>query len=82
MHLPGAAKSVVAARFCPKIFRTLQSPSIEDSAPDLSSALKLPYRLVYAVATLDSLFLYDTQRLTPICLLAGLHYAAISDIAW
>lgn len=80
MHLPGAAKSVVAARFCPRIFRTLHSNG--DGAPDLSSALKLPYRLVYAVATLDSLFLYDTQRLTPICLLAGLHYAAISDIAW
>lgn len=82
MHLPGAGKSVVAVRFCPKLFRRSHTPPAGDGVPDISTTLKLPYRLVYAVATLDSIFLYDTQRATPIALLAGLHYAAISDVAW
>jgi hypothetical protein len=42
----------------------------------------LPYRLVFAVATLDSLIIYDTQRSGPIIIFAGIHYAAITDIAW
>lgn len=42
----------------------------------------LPYRLVFAVATLDSLIIYDTQRCGPIVIFAGIHYAAITDIAW
>ncbi|GAQ82373.1 Putative chromatin assembly complex 1 subunit B/CAC2 [Klebsormidium nitens] len=82
MHLPGAGKSVVAVRFCPRLFKRLQNFPAVDGAPDLSTTLKLPYRLIYVVATLDSIFLYDTQRSTPIALLAGLHYAAISDVAW
>ena len=43
---------------------------------------KLPYRLVFAVATLNSLYIYDTESVLPIAILAGLHYAAITDIAW
>lgn len=43
---------------------------------------KLPHRIVFAVATLDSLYIYDTQSVAPIAILAGLHYAAITDITW
>ena len=43
---------------------------------------KLPYRLIFAVATLNSLYVYDTESIPPIAVLAGLHYAAITDIAW
>ena len=43
---------------------------------------KLPYRVVFAVATLNSLYVYDTESLPPILIHAGLHYAAITDIAW
>jgi len=34
------------------------------------------------VATLNSLYVYDTESIQPIAVLAGLHYAAITDIAW
>jgi hypothetical protein len=47
-----------------------------------NTSFSLPYRLVFAVATLDSLFIYDTQHSSPIVVVAGLHYAAITDIAW
>lgn len=42
----------------------------------------LPHRIVFAVATLNSLYIYDTESVPPIAILAGLHYAAITDIAW
>ncbi|KAH7861707.1 hypothetical protein Vadar_029668 [Vaccinium darrowii] len=72
--LPGASKPVVAVRFCPLAFRLRASNS--------AAFFKLPYRLVFAVATLNSLYVYDTESIQPIAVLAGLHYAAITDIAW
>lgn len=42
----------------------------------------LPYRWIYAVATLDSILVYDTQQTSPIALLSGLHYSGITDVAW
>ncbi|KAF4366318.1 hypothetical protein F8388_017472 [Cannabis sativa] len=47
-----------------------------------SGLFNLPYRLIFAVATLNSLYVYDTESNSPIAVLAGLHYAAITDIAW
>ncbi|KAI3680890.1 hypothetical protein L6452_35669 [Arctium lappa] len=74
LMLPGASKAVVAVRFCPMAFNLRGLTS--------SSSFKLPYRLVFAVATLNSLYVYDTEGVEPIAVLAGLHYAAITDIAW
>lgn len=78
IHLPASSKPVVAVRFCPVIF------SLMENVPDkeTNSGFALPYRLVFAVATLDSLIIYDTQRSGPIVIFAGIHYAAITDIAW
>nr|XP_043622526.1 chromatin assembly factor 1 subunit FAS2 [Erigeron canadensis] len=74
LMLPSASKAVVAVRFCPLAF-SLRGLS-------LSSSFKLPYRLIFAIATLNSLYVYDTEGIEPITVLAGLHYAAITDIAW
>ncbi|GAA5957764.1 hypothetical protein JCM3765_003758 [Sporobolomyces pararoseus] len=46
------------------------------------SLFDLPYRMVYAVATLDSVYLYDTQQEGPICMFGNLHYAPFTDITW
>ncbi|KAF5175136.1 Chromatin assembly factor 1 subunit fas2 [Thalictrum thalictroides] len=35
-----------------------------------------------SVATLNSLYVYDTESVSPIAIFSGLHYAAITDIAW
>lgn len=74
LMLPGASKPVVVVRFCPMTFslRGLKS----------SAFFKLPHRLIFAVATMNSLYIYDTEGVEPIAILAGLHYAAITDIAW
>ncbi|KAB2005159.1 hypothetical protein ES319_D11G250000v1 [Gossypium barbadense] len=74
LQLPCANKPVVAVRFCPLAF------NLRGSNP--AGFFKLPYRLVFAVATLNSLYIYDTESVPPIAILAGLHYAAITDIAW
>lgn len=43
---------------------------------------KLPHRLIFAIVTLNSLYIYDTESVVPLAIMAGLHYAAITDVAW
>lgn len=45
-------------------------------------AFALRYRMIYAVATQDSVLLYDTQQHTPICIVSNLHCATFTDLAW
>ncbi|KAF3073665.1 hypothetical protein CFAM422_003939 [Trichoderma lentiforme] len=52
------------------------------STPGPKPAFALPYRMVYAVATQDSVLLYDTQQKTPICVVSNLHCATFTDLAW
>jgi len=47
-----------------------------------SMAFSLPYRMVYAVATEDSVLLYDTQQQTPLCIVSNLHCATFTDLTW
>ncbi|KAK3935919.1 WD40-repeat-containing domain protein [Diplogelasinospora grovesii] len=50
--------------------------------PGPKPAFSLPYRMVYAVATQDSVLLYDTQQQTPICIVSNLHCATFTDLTW
>ncbi|XWW95478.1 hypothetical protein V2A60_003437 [Cordyceps javanica] len=52
------------------------------ATPGPKPAFSLPYRMVYAVATQDSVLLYDTQQKTPICVVSNLHCATFTDLAW
>jgi len=72
LQLPGFKKPVIAIRCCPVLFTKKDGPSVFD----------LPYRIVYAVASQDTLTIFDTQHEFPICHVSGLHYHHISDIAW
>lgn len=48
-----------------------------------SAAFALPYRVVYAVATLDTVTVYDTGEPAPLAVVCGaLHCSAITDMAW
>ncbi|KAL6779423.1 hypothetical protein ACKKBG_A12285 [Auxenochlorella protothecoides x Auxenochlorella symbiontica] len=79
LHLPGHSKPVVAVRFCPVLFKKPEPSGREDVG---GQAIDLPYRMVFAVATLDSVVIYDTASPTPLCLLGALHYDSITDLAW
>jgi len=46
------------------------------------SMFALPYRMLYAVVTMDSVTIYDTQQTGPICLLTKLHYDEFTDMTW
>ena len=37
---------------------------------------------MFAIATEDSVFLYDTQRLIPFAYATGIHYSNLSDLSW
>lgn len=55
---------------------------VDDGSSEPSMAFILPYRMVYAVATEDSVLLYDTQQQTPICIVSNLHCATFTDLTW
>jgi chromatin assembly factor 1 subunit B len=44
--------------------------------------IDLPYKLVFAVGTLDSLFIYDTQSIIPRYVITNIHYQPLTDLAW
>ena len=44
--------------------------------------LRLPYRMCYAVATLDSVVFYDTQHQYPFGFVSNVHYASLTDMTW
>ncbi|KAF9531090.1 WD40-repeat-containing domain protein [Crepidotus variabilis] len=46
------------------------------------SVFALPYRLLFAVVTMDTVAIYDTQQSGPICLLTKLHYDEFTDMSW
>lgn len=52
------------------------------SSPGPAMAFSLPYRMVYGVATQDSVLLYDTQQATPLCIVSNLHCATFTDLTW
>jgi chromatin assembly factor 1 subunit B len=65
--------------------RPLSSPKptdIDVSSPGPTPAFALPYRMVYAVATQDAVYVYDTQQQTPLCVISNLHFATFSDLTW
>ncbi|KAJ3085507.1 hypothetical protein HK102_014105 [Quaeritorhiza haematococci] len=60
-----------------------------EPASDASSSSSSPptlfdlkYRLLFAVATQDSVLIYDTQHTKPLVFISNLHYATFTDMAW
>ncbi|CAE6424658.1 unnamed protein product [Rhizoctonia solani] len=50
--------------------------------PATNSVFALPYRMLFAVATQDTVMIYDTQQAGPICMFSNLHYSSFTDMAW
>jgi chromatin assembly factor 1 subunit B len=47
-----------------------------------SSVFALPYRMLFAVATKDTVTIHDTQQAGPVSLLTKLHYDEFTDLTW
>ncbi|OCH91181.1 WD40 repeat-like protein [Obba rivulosa] len=59
-----------------------KSGSSSPAPPLTASVFALPYRMLYAVATMDTVTIYDTQQAGPVCLLTKLHYDEFTDMTW
>lgn len=44
--------------------------------------LRFPYRIVFAVATQDAVYLYDTQQMEPFAYVSQIHYTRLTDVSW
>ncbi|CAD5113360.1 DgyrCDS2532 [Dimorphilus gyrociliatus] len=75
MHLPVIGKTTLAVRFCPKLFK-LREPEAGNKIFDL------PYRMIFAVASEESVVLYDTQQTHPFSLISNIHYQQLTDLTW
>ncbi|ORX91477.1 WD40 repeat-like protein [Basidiobolus meristosporus CBS 931.73] len=76
LHLPGHKRATLAIRCSPVVYQLVENES------QTSPVVDLPYRIVYAVASQDSVLVYDTQHQYPIAMVSNLHYATLTDIAW
>ncbi|KAF9174807.1 hypothetical protein BGX21_001032 [Mortierella sp. AD011] len=61
---------------------TSQADEKNPSLAHTPSVFGLGYRSIYAVATQDSILIYDTQQATALALVSHLHYATFTDMAW
>lgn len=50
--------------------------------PHAGSVFSLPYRMLFAVVTMDTVAIYDTQQAGPVCMLTKLHYDEFTDMTW
>lgn len=75
-HLPCGEKSSIAVRCSPVLYK------LRDVPASTVGMLKAPYRMIFAVATLNAVIVYDTQQIHPIALLRNMHYEKLTDIAW
>ncbi|CAO1628321.1 unnamed protein product [Sympodiomycopsis kandeliae] len=53
-----------------------------DAPPPPASMIGLPYRMIFAVATHDVVWIYDTQQGGPLCCFSNMHYASFTDLTW
>lgn len=75
--LPGITTHANCIRFCPYLLK-LKELKEDDPTP----ILELPYRMVFAIATIEHVLIYTTQSIYPISIVKNLHYDSINDLAW
>lgn len=44
--------------------------------------IALPYLMVFAIGTKDSVIIYDTNNINPQCVISNIHYMPITDLSW
>jgi WD40 repeat protein len=89
-YLPVGDKFCHAVRFCPTRFQLIPAEDVNgnqeeednEEQDEGSNTFPFPYRLVFAVATQNSVILYDSQHMSPFGFITDIHYARISDITW
>lgn len=57
-------------------------PILFQKRPGKVCMLKMDFRYVFAVASCEEIFFYDTQSPRPFAYVSHIHYATITDISW
>lgn len=73
-YIGGFEKAVIAIRFNPRFF-----PLLKDGPEPF---VCLPYRMIFALVTQNSVYIFDTQTRSPLFMFANLHYASLTDVSW
>lgn len=72
VHLPGFKKPATIISFSPvRYVNSVTTP-----------VFNLPYKMIFTVATQDSVIVYDTANLQPLGVVSSLHYSVITDVTW
>jgi len=74
IQFPGPPQATVGIRCSPNLFTLLENGP--------KPWLDAPYRMLLAVISLDSVFIYDTQHRYPIAAAEQLHFAQLTDACW
>ncbi|MCO5584921.1 hypothetical protein L7F22_038853 [Adiantum nelumboides] len=83
-----SSASVSGTNDVPNAEETIESgdanttPKQSNASAPPASMIGLPYRMVFAVATHDSVWIYDTQQGGPLCCFSNMHYASFTDLTW
>jgi chromatin assembly factor 1 subunit B len=78
LHLPGPAggKVAVAVRCSPKLYK------LKPVGEGGTKVTDLPYRIIVAVATGDTVIVYDTQHVLPLAVVRSGHLSTLTDLSW
>ncbi|GAB6032501.1 hypothetical protein CHUAL_011397 [Chamberlinius hualienensis] len=89
MYFPTKENYTTVVRCCPVFFNLRSNAKENENKPSEAkpwevetTMFKLPYRMVFAVATQSAVFLYDTQQRTPFAHVANMHFTGLSDMSW
>jgi hypothetical protein len=78
VSLTGLEEPSVVIRFSPVLYKPITDNKLQGKHVLFTGK----YRMVFAVLTTSSVFIYDTQHQYPIARLGGFHLASINDGAW
>lgn len=73
MYFPTHNQTTTVVKCCPVLF---------ELRPDEKPVIKLPYRMIVAVATKAAILIYDTQHAVPIAFISNIHYTKLTDLSW
>jgi hypothetical protein len=79
LSLMGPDDPSVAIRCCPRLFKLMKN---KNGSEEEESLFEGKYRMIFAVITITSILIYDTQHPFPLLKLRGLHYAPMNDATW
>ncbi|KAL5286754.1 CHAF1B family protein [Megaselia abdita] len=74
---PEPEQYTVAIKCSPMLYK-LRPHNEEKNKP----VVPLPYRMIFAIATRSSVYLYDTQQKNPFAMISNIHYTRLTDLSW